>query len=343
MTRKAEVSRRSILGAIAGAAGTAILAACGGSAATDTPKPATSAAPAIASTGAVPVGATTVPSPTRAATAASVSTAASGSATTGGSATTAPAVTASGGKLTYWGSIVLSDNAQNVFINAAKDWGTQNKIAVEVVMVNVNDLPAKYAASIGAGTLPDAMDIGLDLLLPQSLLGKFAPLDDLYDRIGKAHGGWLKSPADASAPNLLGGSRTGIPYGNSGNLLFIRKDVLAKAGFTPPPKTWQEIADWSTKVTAPPIYGMGFALSNVGDGNLQVQVLQSWGGRVADDAGKKCTINSPETKAYLQWVSDAFNKKLFPPGVTTWDGSGDNNAYQAGQLVFIANTASITG
>ncbi len=70
--------------------------------------------------------------------------------------------------------------------------------------------------------------------------------------------------------------------------------------------------------------------------------MQSWGGRVADDAGKVCTIKSAETKAYLQWVTDAFKKNLFPPGATTWDGAGDNNAYQAGQAVFIANTGSVS-
>ncbi len=336
MSRSARLSRRTMLSGLAGVAGATILSACGGgSNATDTPK---AAAGATSPTGANPFGSPIAATPTRAAAA---TTAAGGTTTTGAGATTAPAITAAGSKLTYWGSIVLSDDAQNVFVNAAQDWGKQNKINVEVVMINVNDLNTKYAAALESGTLPDAMDIGLDLLQIQSTKGKFAPLDDLYDKIGKTHGGWLKSLSDAVDPKILGGARTGIPYGNSGNLLFMRKDVLAKAGFTPPPKTWQEISDWSAKVTASPLYGMGFALSNVGDGNLQVQVIQSWGGRVADDTGKKCTIKSPETKTYLEWVSDAFKRGLFPPGVTTWDGSGDNNAYQAGQLVFIANTGSV--
>ena len=44
---------------------------------------------------------------------------------------------------------------------------------------------------------------------------------------------------------------------------------------------------------------------------------------------------------YLRWVKDAWDKKLFPPGNTTWDGAGDNNAYLSGQAVFIANTGSV--
>ncbi len=86
---------------------------------------------------------------------------------------------------------------------------------------------------------------------------------------------------------------------------------------------------------------MGFALSNVGDGNTMVSVMQSYGGRIADDAGKTVTIKSDETRTFLTWVNDAWDAGLFPPGATTWDGAGDNNAYLAGQAIFIANTGSV--
>ena len=69
--------------------------------------------------------------------------------------------------------------------------------------------------------------------------------------------------------------------------------------------------------------------------------MQSYGGRVADDAGKKVTIKSEETRAYLTWLKDAWDKGIFPPGNTTWDGAGDNQAYLSGQAAFIANTGSV--
>jgi multiple sugar transport system substrate-binding protein len=70
-------------------------------------------------------------------------------------------------------------------------------------------------------------------------------------------------------------------------------------------------------------------------------VMQSYGGRVANDEGTECTIASPETAAYLEWVAGAYEEGLFPPGATTWDGAGDNTAYLAGQAIFIANTGSV--
>lgn len=73
-----------------------------------------------------------------------------------------------------------------------------------------------------------------------------------------------------------------------------------------------------------------------------MSVLQSYGGRIADDAGTTVTIKSDQTRAYLEWVSAAYEQGLFPPGATTWDGAGDNTAYLSGQAVFIANTGSVT-
>jgi multiple sugar transport system substrate-binding protein len=320
MTR---VSRRHFLGGIAGTAAAAILAACGGSSATNTPSAGSSSAATTAPTaaaGANPFGSPAAATPTKAAAAATTApaattasgsaaapvgtTAASGSAAAG---TSAPAVISGTGKLSYWGGLIFSDDANNLQVQMIKDWGTQNKIAVDVVMVNQNETNQKVAAAVTSNTMPDALDMGLDLLLLLSNQNQLVPLDDLYAKIGKAHGGWLKSVDVATDPKLFNGTRNGIPYGTSGNVLFRRTDLLSKAGITAAPKTWTDVSDAAAKTTKSPIFGMGFALSNVGDGNTQVQVMQSWGGRVADDAGKVCTIKSPETKAYLQWVTDAFN------------------------------------
>lgn len=329
--RTTQISRRLFLGGLAASAVATILAACGG----------TEAAPTTSSGGAANPFNSAVTPTKPAATPGSASATTTSGATAGAAATTAPAViSAVGNKMTYWGGLIFSDDANKLLTNTIKEWGRANKIDVDVVMINQNETNTKVAAAVESNTMPDALDMGLDLLLLLSNSGKLTPLDDLYEKIGKAHGGWLKSLDNATDPKKFAGSRNGIPFGASGNILFARKDVLDKAGLQMP-KTWQEAGEHAEKVTKPPLYGMGFALSNVGDGNMQVSVLQSFGGRVADDAGKVCTIKSPETRTYLEWVTSAYKKGLFPPDCTTWDGAGDNNAYQSGQAVFIANPGSV--
>jgi multiple sugar transport system substrate-binding protein len=253
----------------------------------------------------------------------------------------APAVLQASGKLTYWGGLIFSDDANKLLTDTINQWGKDNNVATEVVMINQNETNQKVSAAVEAGTMPDALDLGLDLMLLLSNTSQLVDVTDVYDKVGTAQGGWYESIDAATNPASFGGIRPGVPFGSSGNLLFSRTDALSAAGFTPPPKTWQDTSDWSAKAQKPPLYGMGFALSNVGDGNTQMSVLQSYGGRIADDTGKTVTINSPETAAYLKWVSDAYKAGLFPPGATTWDGAGDNTAYQAGQAIFIANTGSV--
>jgi multiple sugar transport system substrate-binding protein len=128
----------------------------------------------------------------------------------------------------------------------------------------------------------------------------------------------------------------------SGNLINRRDDLLSAKGFTEAPKTWEEMGEMAVATNNPPtVFGMGFALSNVGDGNLTQTMLQTWGGRIADDEGKNCTIDSQETRDFLTWITELYKKGVFPPGATTWDGAGDNRAYQAGEAVFIANPGSV--
>ena len=113
--------------------------------------------------------------------------------------------------------------------------------------------------------------------------GVFITLDDVYKKIGDAQGGWYEGVDRATNTTEIAGGRTGIPFGVNGNLLLRRTDLLEPKGFTAPPATWDELVAQAVAVNAPPVYGLGLALSNVGDGNLQVSVLQSFGGRIAEE------------------------------------------------------------
>lgn len=258
----------------------------------------------------------------------------------GRSALAAPAIV-KGSKLSFWGGLIFSDTANKLLTDEVNKWGRANGVGTEVVMINQNETVQRVSAAIASNTMPDALDLSLDLLLVLSRQGVFLPLDETYEAIGKAQGGWLDAVDKASDMKTPGAARTGVPFGISGNMLHRRQDLLSKAGFPGSPATWEEMVAQAVKVTKPPVYGLGLALSNVGDGDTQVSVMQSYGGRIADDSGRKAVIKSDATRDYLRWVKDAWDKKLFPPGVTTWDGAGDNNAYAAGQAVFIANTGSV--
>jgi multiple sugar transport system substrate-binding protein len=246
------------------------------------------------------------------------------------------------GTFSYWGGLIFSEAANNMLVERIEEWGQLRGVDVEVVMINQNETVQRVSAAIEAGTMPDALDMGRGQMLLLSEQGQLQPLDELYDEIGDSLGGWLNAANQATDPELYGGHRYGIPFSLGGNVLYRRADILEPLGFTEAPATWEEVADMSRAAQDPPnYYGMGFALSDVGDGNLTQSMLRSWGGRIADDAGENCTIDSPETRAFLEWISQAWDDGLFPPGVTTYDGAGDNVAYQSGTAIFIANPGSV--
>ena len=84
-----------------------------------------------------------------------------------------------------------------------KQWGKERGVDVEVVMINQNETVQKVSAAIEAGNMPDAFDVGRDFLILLSRSNRLEPIDDLYAKIGKAHGGWLDSADKASDPKLL--------------------------------------------------------------------------------------------------------------------------------------------
>jgi ABC-type glycerol-3-phosphate transport system substrate-binding protein len=269
-----------------------------------------------------------------------LATAASGVALAAASGFPIPAI-AQSRKLVYWGGLIFSDDANKLLSDTIMAWGAANGVETEVVMINQNETVQKVSAAVSSNTMPDALDVGLDLLLLLSRQGVFSTVDDLYAKIGAAQGGWFEGPDRATDTSADAGGRTGIPFGVNGNLLLRRKDLLEPAGFTEAPTTWEELVTQAAAVNKTPVSGLGFALSNVGDANVQVNVLQSYGARIADDAGKMVTIKSEEMRTYLTWLKDAWDKGLFSPGATTWDGAGDNQAYLSGQAAFIANTGSV--
>lgn len=270
-----------------------------------------------------------------------LTTAASGLALAAASGFPMPAI-AQGKKLTYWGGLIFSEDANKLLADTINAWGAANGVATEVVMINQNETTQKVSAAVSSNTMPDALDMGLGLVRLLARQNQFSDVGDLYKKIGDAQGGWFSGPDTASDLTADGGiARVGIPFGVNGNLLLRRKDLLEPAGFTEAPTTWDELVAQAVAINKPPLHGLGLALSNVGDANLQVAVLQSFGGRIADDTGKKVTIDSPETRLWLTWLKDAWDKGLFAPGNTTWDGAGDNQAYLSGQVGFIANTGSV--
>ena len=82
------------------------------------------------------------------------------------SAKAAPAVLQDKPKLTYWGGLIFSDEANSLLADTINQWGEDNNVDTEVVMINQNETNQKVSAAVESGTMPDALDMGLGSSAP---------------------------------------------------------------------------------------------------------------------------------------------------------------------------------
>jgi len=134
--------------------------------------------------------------------------------------------------------------------------------------------------------------------------------------------------------------RWGLPFDGDTHVLFYNEDILASAGFTEPPATWDEYVEYSAAITeaqsADGVYG------NVIFGQKSPLILGAsfanrlagFGGEFVDEDGAP-VINSPEAVAAAQSLYDAL-ASAYPTPAETAFGEG-NSAWLAGDAGFIEN------
>ena len=74
--------------------------------------------------------------------------------------------------------------------------------------------------------------------------------------------------------------------------------------------------------------------------NNFAQIMWGYGGQMQNREGA-LVFKSKGTLEAINVVKEMYDKKVIPPGATTWDSSGNNKAYQSRQAVLTLNPNSI--
>ncbi len=179
----------------------------------------------------------------------------------------------------------------------------------------------------------------IDVIWPGILVDHMVDLKPLIpaDEVG-AH---FKAIVDN---NTVGGKLVGLPRFTDAGLLYYRKDLLQKYGYSNPPATWKELEDMAAKIQdgerkAGNDAFWGFVWQGDRYEGLTCDALEwqvSQGGGVIIDPDKKITINNPQAAAAFDrartWVG-----KISPPGVTTYKEEDSRGVWQAGNAAFMRN------
>lgn len=351
----AGLSRRHVLLALAGAAGSVLgLAACGGSPATTTGTAATVSTAPIASAAVASTTATTAVAASTASIAAAATTTASAAsstlaATTATAATSAaiasttvPAAAAGGTKaavtLSFWKGPHRADEATAVAgPTFAKFTDAYPNIHVDFLAVAWGDYTTKFGAAFAGGTPPDLSyqtesfptyvngnDIlALDALMQTSKFDRNFFYPQLWDVC------------------TYSGKTYAVPWVNGGSCLFWNKTLFEQVGLDPktPPNTMDEFVTSAQKLTragANPTYGFSTGATDTHENG---QWPRRWGGHWFDAQRTKCIVDSSEATAGFQFLYDLFYKSQVAMPFALQGKAG--NSFQDGNVGMITGQTAL--
>jgi len=143
--------------------------------------------------------------------------------------------------------------------------------------------------------------------------------------------------------NTVDGTLVGIPWYTDAGLLYYRKDIMEKNGFSGPPTTWAELEEQAQKAidgeraTNPDFWGFVFqcgAYEGLTCNAIEWQRSQG-GGNIVETDGS-VTVNNDKAAAAFErakgWVGT-----IAPDGVTTYDEETSRGVWQAGNAAFMRN------
>jgi multiple sugar transport system substrate-binding protein len=228
---------------------------------------------------------------------------------------------------------VGSDDAP-VFTKLIKPWNEAHpdqKVSLVLLPEAENGQLAQLTANLQAGSSTYdviAMDViwtaefaSAGWIIP--LESKMFPLDS-----------FLRPAVDTAMYN---GHLWAVPYYSNAEVLYYRKDILAKAGKLPP-TTWAQLEEQAKTVA--PRYGMqGYASQLAPYEGLTVnfaEALQSAGGSILSPGGT-VTVDSQQANTGLDFLVNGLREGWIPKASTTYEEESSWGDFESGKLLFLNN------
>jgi trehalose/maltose transport system substrate-binding protein len=214
---------------------------------------------------------------------------------------------------------------------------TGAKVNLILAETSATDRLAIYRQQLSANS-SDVDVYQIDVIWP-GIMAEFA--EDLNPMLGSEMANFF--PAIVQN-NTVDGKLVAVPYYTDAGLLYYRKDLLEKYGFSNPPTTWAELEEQAKKIqdgerAAGNADFWGFTWQGKAYEGLTCDALEwqvsNGGGSIIEPDGT-ISINNPQAIAAFErakgWVGT-----ISPQGVTTYQEEEARGVWQAGNAAFMRN------
>jgi multiple sugar transport system substrate-binding protein len=234
--------------------------------------------------------------------------------------------------LDFWNGFTGPDGEDIAKIIGDFNKEYEGEIAIKTQTMPWANFYDQFRTVVANGEAPDIAMMHLDSVARYASYDVLTPLDELSSNIGLVKDEFINAVWDAG---IYDGSRYGIPLDVHPLVLFYNTDLLEKAGYSEPPKNYDELVEMSLAVqeatdawgTAMPVYWP----SNM----IFFSSLMSNGGQSVSEDGLTPLYNSPEGVEALQKMVDLVYKHEVSPSDVQQDG--EVTLFRQGKSAFHIN------
>lgn len=184
------------------------------------------------------------------------------------------------------------------------------------------------------GSSPDVLQIHGSMVSTLVSSGALTPLDNLISE--ETQNDFFENVKE---PLYYDGKLMATPWVPSPNVLYYNKTLLNQAGYTEPPKTWQEMKQMAVDISAlgttengSKVYGFGLATKKLaGAGYCYLPWIWTYGGDLVNAQGE-VTMDTPEVILALTETKELLAAEISPIGLEVNDL---RNLFAQGQLGFL--------
>jgi multiple sugar transport system substrate-binding protein len=245
--------------------------------------------------------------------------------------------------VTFWSLFTGGDGD---FFNAMIDEfnKTHSDIQLKNDPAKYTDYYTKLTTALASRNAPDVVVVHRDSMLPYVKSGALYPLDDVLKKINAPLNDFVPAPLEACRFN---GKLYSLPLDVHPLIMYYNKDLLAKAGITKIPQSFDELMA-AAKTVRDKTGAIGLGIDNTTATYKAYTLARSFisgmgqlGGSVLTADCKKAAFNNSNGKKVIQGLVDIVNKYGVTPKGYDYDSAMTD--FRLGKTAFYFNGVWATG